>query len=309
MRNFNGISLSKYIGALYRKPVKTNDTKFGGQPPLPPYVVPALFQWISYGAGTANTNISVPITLPVAGPSQLLDKIRSVRIDNLGNPVPVYVYFPDTQYTVVAPPNSIVWEPVDTGQFDALVIAEGFTDALLTNSPNSTAVYFCNFGCAPLLMNEFPQTSPLWLASNTITRGTSIYNQNYGTPSLADQFTNEVLSLAVSGNITGVLPNQASGFYYINAYTAIVSNISGFNFSVRAVFESPGASGILFDWSWQVPPAAFSGSQLPVIVPFPSLNGLNLKIDATQSWRLRTITGNVNAGLFQFNVAYTFNPQ
>ena len=114
---------------------------------IQPSSVVAKFNWQNdYGAGIANPNVNVLVNVAMAGGAQpALDQIRSVKIDNLGNSAPVYVTFIDTGDTIVAPPNTAVWENVVTNQMIANVILKG-ADNTVTN----TAVFFTNFHCAEL---------------------------------------------------------------------------------------------------------------------------------------------------------------
>lgn len=303
MRSFVGIPTFAYFGNLYDLPVKTSNALFGQQPRLPPTTVATQFVWTNYGAGTAQSNVAATVQMQTTGPRQLLDKILSVRIDNLGNGVPVYVYFPDTNYTVVAPPNTVVWEKVETAQFSALVIGEGFTD----NTVGSTAVYFCNFEVQPFIDYEFPQTTQLWLASSTITRGTSIYNQNFGVPALGDQTTSYLNALT---SAVGVFENNlwgtplSSGFIYLTHINVYVISGPQTISELFWVLESAGTAGILYNFQGWCPAAG-------IATPYNllSMSAMNVKIDATQTWRLRSSiipTGGSTLVTHVFN--WTTNP-
>lgn len=303
-RNFYGIGQQPYAGQIGPQAAQTFNYKFGNQPPLPPTTVELNIQWITYGAG-AVPNVNILANLAGASTTQTLDQILSCRIDNIGNPVPVYVYFPDTDYTIVAPPNTVVWEPVQTGQFSAWIIGEGFT----TGTVGNTRVYFCNFRINPFIDYEFPQSSDLWLASSTITRGTSIYNQNYGVPALGDQFIQSVVLAVVGAGPTTTINNMfnfGGGFIYVTDLTFLLNNI---NFtasggSLSLYFESTGIAGIFAQqmFSWQGSAASVQTANLM------NARG-NFKLDGSQIWRFRVVqaTGLV-AGNIQLNISYTTNP-
>lgn len=308
-RNFFGIGQQSYIGQLYALPVQTLNTKFGQQSPYPPTTVAAQLTWLSYGAGTVKPNVNTLLSMPNTGNRQLLDKILSCRIDNLNNPVPVYVFFPDTGYTVAAPPNSIVWEPVQTAQFDAWVVAEGFTDGSLIGAdgkPVATAVYLCNFVVPPFLDTEFEQVASLWKASASISRGGTILNQNFGTPALGDQFVQVNTVLQNNGQLRPVFPVLSQGFYYITSLVVLLaaqtSSASGGNSSV--IFESQGSAGVFLSMPITLPNSSFLNEQL-----FQS-GVVQWKIDATQQWQCRTLTGTIGslAGNMLFNFTFTANP-
>lgn len=95
--------------------------------------------WAQYSVGDARQNGGVTCDIN-QGVTTPLDKIRSVYIDNTFSDVAIYVSFPDSKYTVVAPPGAIVCAPVVTNQFTVNVFGTGFTD---DNLPN-TNVFFLN---------------------------------------------------------------------------------------------------------------------------------------------------------------------
>ena len=93
----------------------------------------ATLNWLGdYGAGTMLPNVNVLVNclaVQGAGAQAPIDSIRSVKIDNTGNAYPIYVKFPDTTDTIVAPANTIVWEPVVTNQPIANIYLIGAQDA------------------------------------------------------------------------------------------------------------------------------------------------------------------------------------
>lgn len=274
-------------------------------------MVSAAINWFSYGASSLNPNIAVSVQSinAGAGPRQLLDRIKSVRIDNLGNNVPVYVTFPDTNYTVVAPPNSVVWEPVRTGQFNAIIIGEGFTSSVSLPLQNTT-VFFCNFFVPPFIDQEINQAISLWLASANITHGNSILQQNYNAPAVGDQFfIGSILATAVSGT-TSTIFNFGAGFIYITNIDVIAIEVTAavFPASGQLIFESTGISGIFafapIGLASAASAAALSPSQELLRMPG------NFKIDGTQTWRLRwlLVAGAFASGSFELNIAFSQNP-
>lgn len=316
MRIFANIPTQPYIGQLYALPTQTINTKFGNQAALPPTTIATVFNWASYGASTSKPNVGAIINIPTtAQPRQLIDKILSVRIDNLGNPVPVYVYFPDTNYTVVAKPNSIVWEPVQTAAFQAYVFAEGFT----TGQIGSSAVYLCNFLVPPYVDDEFPQVADLWKASASITRGGNIFNTNFGTPALGDQFIQQNVTMQNAGQLVQVFPVLTGGFYYITSLSVSVAAsqplTGGANGTGQAIFESTGSSGLFRVQQYFLPASADRGTTSVTAPNFG--NGVifqsgpvQWKIDATQLWRLRVDASGIGSlqGNMFWDFTFTSNP-
>src|SRR6202044_3599151 len=79
--------------------------------------------------------------------SQMLGQVRSIYIDNLLSPVPIYVQFDDTGFTVTAQPYSNGWYPVFTNSFSFHIVGLGFTNANAQNL--QFLVYLSNAKVAP----------------------------------------------------------------------------------------------------------------------------------------------------------------
>lgn len=107
-----------------------------------PKVVSVPIAWADYGVSLANSRLGVSINL-IGQNSQvaLLSEIRSVKIDNVGCPVPIYVQFPDTLDTIFCPPNAVVIAPIYSRVKSAVVIGDGF----FNNRSPTTTVEFANF--------------------------------------------------------------------------------------------------------------------------------------------------------------------
>jgi hypothetical protein len=293
LRFFTGIS-APYAGLAYATPVK-----LGG---ISAQVVPLLFQWLFYGASTLNSNINVSVDLS-GSQCRALGQIRSVYIDNLGSPNPVYVYFLDTNYTIAAKANSEGWYPAFTNSNVINVIGEGF----VTGNIPTTFVLLSNVPLPPAVNTEIDQSTSLYLASPLITRGTSIYNTDFGIPALADQYflsAQLVLSNPLATPLWGT--PYASGFLYVNS---MLINILGTassdtQASLTLSIESTGPAGILAQ-------PAFIAPNVPNgIGVFPNslslCSGANIKLDATQTWQMRVAVGsNISSGTAQFGSAFT----
>lgn len=262
-----------------------------------PRSILAQFNWVAdYGASTAKPNVNVLVSMQ-GGQAQLpIDAIRSVKIDNLGNPCPVYVYFLDTKDTIVAPPNTLVWEPVVTNSQIANVILEGATDGTVGN----TNVYFCNVVVPPFVNAEIAQAVALWKASATVSRGGNILNTNYGTPALCDQSLET--SIFLNGPAVPIAWPLATGFVYINVMQAVFLNTGGV--AAPALFDvriAPGL-GATPIWHW-----VFLGGGVTQI-QFPFIGGMNLKIDASLTWLLFNAGPETGDANFRVEFGFTVNP-
>lgn len=288
-RSFLGFGQLAYIGSPALAPIK-----FKGIAGL---AVPLLFNWLSYGAASAKPNVNVLVNLNTADIINRFGQLRSIYIDNLGSDVPIYVNCPDTSYAVVAKPNSAGWYPIYTNTFILEVIGLGFID----NDVPTTRLLITNLAIEPSTDDEITTSISLWRASRTISRGSTIYNSDLGVPALGDQSVQPDISLT-GLNTAPIFQVQSSGFYYISsyyAYTYAINNAAAKALSVA--FESTGVAGVLFSFQF----AGFNQALGPVCVA--AQNGLNLKIDATQTWQLRN-TDTLTAGAFVCFVGFTYNP-
>jgi hypothetical protein len=139
--SFAGIAAQSYIGAPFNQPVQIAGT--AGR------AVKFNVTWLTYGGGSANQNIVISANCQAGAgtnQTQLLDLIRSVYIDNTGNPLPVYIQFPDTEFTVTAAPYSTGWYPVFTNLFTLNIACLGLTNANVNNNGmlNATLIYVTN---------------------------------------------------------------------------------------------------------------------------------------------------------------------
>lgn len=299
MRSFLGFGQVPYIGQPQAQSMKLAGIAGVG--------VPLLFQWISYGA-LSKTNINVLVDISQQ-PCVKLDQIRSVYIDNLGSNNPIYVNFPDTNYTVVAKPNSEGWYPAYTNKRQCWVIGEGF----LAGDLPQTWIILSNIFLAPSVNVEIDQAKNLELASPSISRGTTIYNSALGSPALGDQFfASAIMSVVTAGAVANMWNSPyASGFLYvtslaINLLNAITAGSAGINGSIA--IESSGAAGILIQPWYFVQGADFEVSSVTGVQTILNLTDLQIKLDATQSWRVRVIVGTALTGFCQIFSTFTQVP-
>lgn len=275
-------------------------------------VVPLMLNWLAYGASSTVQNINVAVDLSTSLVVSKLKQIRSIYIDNMGSDNPIYVYFPSTDYAVVAQPNSAGWFRAYTNDFNLWVIGTGF----VTGDIPTTKIIVANIDIAPAVDIEIAQSIELWKASATISRGTTIYNQNFGAPALGDQFVTfpnfAIINpgVLISGIFGTPLP---SGFVYLTAFDMIYYNVTitapGTG-TATLVLESTGSAGILFNVPWAVSLSPGLAGTLNGVFPIFSKSGMQLKLDATQTWRLRVqATGGGIEATANFNACFTTNPQ
>jgi hypothetical protein len=280
------------------------------KPTFPPTGVPVTINWNTYWQAAGKpANVGVLFNLLTSGTIQAIDIINSVYIDNLNSSVPIYVYFFSTGYTAVAPPNSIGWVRCITTDLNVQVFAEGLTAG---NIP-TTKLIFSNVSIETLQEFEQPSTQQLWLASAMITRGTTIYNTNVGVPALGDQSQSAATSFSASG-VLDTLWNTPydSGFLYLTAASIYLTQATavgpgGTSGSCSVIVESTGAAGVLIELFYNCSNGAASPQGQPPAY-LVNQSGWQLKLDATQTWRIRAanVTNFITDITWLFN--YTTNP-
>lgn len=295
VRIFSTITPVPFIGMPQAQSIKLGGIAGQG--------VPLTLVWSAYGASTLRSNINIGVDFSQQ-PCVKLDQIRSVYIDNLGSDVPIYVNFPDLNYTIVAKPNSEGWYPAYTNSRQMNIIAEGFISG---NIP-STQIIVSNLYEPPSVNVELEQSLALWRASPTISR-TGGNNSNFGAPALGDQSVNYAGSITA----TGVLQNNlwgtplSSGFVYLTGIEFLLQSISstGAGF-MQVLLQSTGIAGGLYVYFFDLP--VISSPIIPVQILMRQ-GAKNIKLDATQTWQLNAAI--VNGGIrAQYNLSmdYTINP-
>ncbi len=293
MRTFQQYPLVNYIGQPFTKPISV----FGvnGQS------IPLTFNWLSYGVSTTAPNLVVKVDMGTSLVAQKINTLRSVYIDNTGSDVPIYVIFPDTGCVVVCQPNCTIWAPCYTGGMIALVAGLGF----FTGDIPSTAITFTNLIVPPATNIEIQTAVALWKASNTITRGTTIYNTNTGVPSLGDQFTTQNLNMNAAG--TQTVFNLGTGFIYLKNVSVTLTQVlaagaGGSN--INLFFESTGVSGVFFQYN-----ILMAANATVAIATLINQVG-DFKLDGSQLWRLRIalVAAGFSTGVYTANFSFTTNP-
>lgn len=239
--------------------------------------------WASYGGGSAKPDVNVLVNVSVGGPRQPIDIIRSVKIDNLGNPNPVYVYFTDTADTIVAPPNTIVWEPVVTNQKVANVICLGMTDGATGNS----TIYFTNFMISPYVDREVDQALSLYRGSTVIQRTNSLL-PGFGVPALGDQtafsdiFAQDPATLPpVANTILG----PATGWYYITSMfiscrIGVAALASAGFVVVNGKFYDTGTGSVIVPYTATIVFGVLTSNAIVF-----QASDFNLRLDATHAYQ------------------------
>lgn len=292
MRSFIGFGQVPYIGTPYAV-----STKLVG---IASAAIPLLFQWISYGASSAKQNVNVLVDISLQ-PCAKMDQIRSVYIDNLGSDNPVYVNFPDTNYTVVAKPNSEGWYPVFTNARQLWVIGEGF----LTGDIPQTFLILSNTFMPPAVNVELDNSVPLFKATAAIQRGNTIYSSNLGAPALGDEFIFQAVDVAATNTLQPIFANTPSaGFITVTALQIFLSiNSNAGACAIRLNWGSTGVAGTIWSQGFSLSGAnqSFNG----FVFNMPG----QWKFDASQTYFVNTtLNSGAPSGLATFSYSYTVNP-
>jgi hypothetical protein len=275
MQDFSTIILQPYVGVPYGYPAPfksaTGWIKFA----------PLFVDWAVYGASSTKNKIGITQDLKGTVAAQLIPKIVSVYIDNLGSNVPVYVRFPSTGFVIAAPPNSSDWYNCITQDLSVSIYGIGF----VTGQIPKTNFYFTDAYVPPYSNFEQQNVIDKWLASASISRGQNIFNQDFGVPALGDQlqtlnYTKTTSNAYPSISLWGT---PRPGFIYVQSFNLSVLNIvfgaGGYCwFRVRSL----GLSGTLL-----YTPVFSSNNQPSTWLDFMFTgSACNIKLDATETWLL-----------------------
>lgn len=298
MRDFSGVPSFGFRGQYIQAPVAFDLT-----PVKVPVSVPLTIDWSIYrnaaiAAGNNGVNVGVDIVLVGNTAGVIIERVRSVKIDNTNSLTPVYVFVPDTGDTISCPPNATLTYPVQTRGYNFKVIAEG----LNANNLPLTRVTFYNVALPPALDPEIQTNFPLYKASPTITRGTTIFNQNFGSPALGDQIFSVASNFSTGGILSNVFGSPYStGFIYITSMFVKAFVPAGAATGLwNVVLESTGISGILFTFG----DVAILNQNM---APTAQMSNMNVQLDATQTWQLRC-TAAQSVIVIQAHFAFTVNP-
>jgi hypothetical protein len=273
--NLSSYAITPYAGNFYSIPMKL--AKRG-------LMVPTQYDWFAYGilAGAATdsfvANVAVQIDLQVSrNVSDQMNAIRSVFIDNTGNPNPIYVYFPDTQATVQGKPYGAGWFPAFTNGFKAIVAASG----LNAETAQNTNVYFSNVNAPPYSDAATDVVVAQYLSSPALGGGATLDEveidtsgtwYNAGTMSITGGGgggANVSGTLDIYGRFVGTNVNAAGGGFTgtpIVAATAGQTPPAAFNSAATYGYQIPGnfVAYVGLTWYWNGPINTFLGAQAQI---------------------------------------------
>jgi hypothetical protein len=229
-------------------------------------MVPTQYDWFAYGilAGAATdtfvANVAVQIDLQVSrNVSDQMNAIRSVFIDNTGNPNPIYVYFPDTQATVQGKPYGAGWFPAFTNGLKAIVAASG----LNAETAQSTNVYFSNVNAPPYSDAATDVVVAQYLSSPALGGGATLDEVEIDTS--GTWYNAGTMSITGGGgggaNVSGTLD-------IYGRFVATNVNAAGGGFTGTPIVAATAG---------QTPPAAFNSAgtySYPIPANFVGYNGL-----------------------------------
>lgn len=284
------IDVTQYPQTAYRQTPVAWPVSIFNPPTQKPSNVVLSFDWTVYFAlmsarvgATLAANIAVEVDANSGGTSQggVIDKIVTAKIDNSNSLNPILVFFPDSGDTISCAPQTIATLPCNTNSSKCFVIAQGLATGFLPKTTVTFYNYFIPPSIDPVLQLVYPQ----WLGSPTIQRNQNqILTPGFAPPALGDQSVQYAISLVNATTQTGIFGTPlVSGFVYITGVDVrYVTFLAGGTSNVipSLLLESTGSAGVLFNWLWMFPIA--SG-----IYSLYNQSGLQIKIDATQSWRLR----------------------
>lgn len=288
--SFNPLSVPSqpYIGAPFR-------LSAGYKPSADdsPAIVPVTIQWLDYGVSQSQPNAAVALDLSGASNrSQQLSVIRSLYIDNTGSDGSIYVYFPDTQFTVTCAPYSTQWCPVLSNSKQFTVIGKNFT----TGDLSQTRVFACNFPVSPGGEQELQITYPQVRCSPQLERGLNLYGTGFTSPAVGDQFQFlkaplNTLNGTISQNLFGT-PYLAGGWITLtDIYLGIMQSSVG---TAGRIWESKiasnGIGGTLLDLMQNT-----GSTTIPITEPLFSKSDLQYRLNAAETWTWAVSSANAGA--------------
>lgn len=293
--SFLGYPFTQYLGTPYALPMQIKD--------LSGKCVPLNFNWSAYGVGPANPNLVVNVNLNANSNAPILDKIRSIYIDNLASAVPIFVQFLDTNFTVVAQPNSAGWYPVFTNNYLFTVSGLGFT----TDNIPSTLIYVTNILVYAYTDNSLTSVQPQYIGTPFIQGaqgGAAIATTGLGPPALGDQSQN--FSPLITGQ--GLFEQILFPVGYSTYLTAIQLGLFGAVGTTavsQLTWSIATAGNILFSGKLWIPNTAGGGVNIPNI---RSLSGMNLRLDASKLYVWTSNSATVLAqGQFDLSLVFSTN--
>jgi hypothetical protein len=272
----------------------------------PPTVVPINIDWtplFTMAGGVAN--VGVTFNLLTSAVKAQIDIIQSVYIDNTASPIPVYIHFPSTGMTISVAPATSDWFPAVTEDLQVQVFALG----LVTGQIPITQIMFTNVLVSPYSDPELNFAIGEALASPAISRGTNIFNTNFGVPALGDQtqnFVNDILVGTAVGTVLNdnMFASPQSGFIYLTHVDVSSINTSAGEKVIWTLDSllSGGTTIYTFENT-----AEIADTQIYNL----RLSAMNIKLDATKKWQTRVnfnaLTGTDHCVIYSTYV-WTNNP-
>ena len=154
-----GVPFAVYNRQLFSMPFKRGGASGN--------LVAALIDWSQYGPGQGANQFVVQVRFGVGGNIPNGFKPISLYINNLGSSQPIYVFFPDNDYEIVAPANSEGWYPIIS---NAPIAWIGGLNFQLGNLPLTT-VFFTDLFVPPYVNVAVPQALMQELASPALGGG------------------------------------------------------------------------------------------------------------------------------------------
>lgn len=263
-------------------------------PAQEPKVVRIDINWADYWPVTHPADLGIIVNLFGNTPETAkMDRLVSIKIDNVGSTVPIYVQFQDSLDIVTAPPNTAVIMPIMTNGGQFKVFARGLTAGFIPR----TSIYVANFMMVANVDPEIQLVFPQYLGSPTVQRANAL-TPGFGPPALGDNVQSGYLFLNAAGppaiQTAVLLPAvPAGGFYYITALkfqllrASILWNAAGNHF-----FEYD-VSFVDLNLNFTIMPMSILGNQptagllIDVFnVPLCEISGLNFRLDASHAYGL-----------------------
>lgn len=273
-RSFLGIPINLFKGSYTSFPIK-----LCGQSGK---VIPIPINWIDYGASSAFPSQNVVINLRGNATVKLLEHVRSVYIDNTGSTNPIYIFFPDTGYTVTAAPGAEVWAPCYTNGDNVWIIGQEFVTGFIP----STLVMFTDVFVQPFTSVELVTAVELNIGSRAVQGFHLAPGPTYSPKALGD-ISQDYLVTCNGTDValwaTPLVPDGVNGaILYITHLEISASAISNpANVDVRWQISEPGGE-VAFLGQFTATPTVQAG----VSKLFGPFSGMNVRLNGAKGWKL-----------------------
>lgn len=291
-RSFLGLPFANYRGQIAQLPntLCPGSTNAG-----------IVIDWANYGVGTSIPAFAVnlDLTISLGTPGPVIPKIRSVYIDNYGSNSPVYVFFPDTGFTVAAQANDACWFPVITNNLKAQIVGLNF----IAGTQPKTRVFFTDAFVPPYSDLESELTFPQFLGSALIQRNSQV-TPGFGSPALGDQAVSATLTATAAGFNVMLPAVPAGGFYYLTHLKCwlVGGTVGAGTATHNVVFQGVGGGNIIASAAVAIPNGFVTNGEI-----FHQQG--NIRLDATVGYefRMTVVTTVAGSGSYNCNLAYSYN--